>query len=496
MAITVNCAAVHGIEASTVVVEIDFLRRLPNFTIVGLANHAVRESTERVRSAIVASGMEFPRVRVVVNLAPADLPKSGTAFDLAIAVGILAAQNSFEQPLEKFYFAGELSLSGELRPVPGAIAFAKLAKATGKVLVLPEDSACEAALLHGVNVVGAKTLKQVIEFLTNHTALCPAVPRAWSEPDRPPDLSEVNGQQVARRALEIAAVGAHHLLLTGPPGCGKSMLARRLPGILPPLSHEEALTCLQIRSMRGRDVKSQRWSTVPPLRTPHHSISSSGLAGDRHLRPGELSLAHHGVLFLDEIAEFSRGVIETLRQPLEEGTIHLSKAAGSVTLPAQTVLVLAANPCPCGYFGTHIACICTDTAIHRYRQKLSGPILDRLDLHVELLPVPPEELFSTSTVEDTVTVQRRVIQAKQFASERGQLLPNSRLNARELHQLAPLKPESVSLLKQSMHTLGISARASLRTWRVSRTIADLDQSPAIETHHLAESIGLRPHLTR
>ncbi|WP_347260331.1 YifB family Mg chelatase-like AAA ATPase [Rudaea sp.] len=493
----VHSRAQDGVAAPAVTVEVHLSGGLPGTSIVGLPETAVKEARDRVRVAIQNAQIEYPARRVTVSLAPADLPKDGGRFDLPIALGILAAAGHVpKEALARYEFLGELALSGELRSVTGVLPAALKTVHAGRALIVPRANAAEAALVSAAEVRGADTLLDVLAFLRGAGGLPDGVAGEAANPNDDgrdyPDLADVRGQAQARRALEVAAAGAHHLLFAGPPGTGKTMLASRLPGILPPLSEAEALESAAVRSVAGQVVDFRQWK-LRPFRQPHHTASAVALVGGGSIpRPGEISLAHHGVLFLDELPEFDRHVLEVLREPLESGRVAISRAARQAEFPAAFQLVAAMNPCPCGYAGDPSGrCACTPEAIRRYRARISGPLLDRIDLQVEVPRVPLAELGDAAPPgESSATVRARVVAARERQMTRAGKA-NAALNARELRRDCALSAGDRALLERALDRLGLSARAYHRILRVARTITDLAGSEAIATVHLTEAIQYR-----
>jgi magnesium chelatase family protein len=489
---TVASRALAGIDAPEVTVEVHLGPGLPAFHIVGLPDTEVREARDRVRAALNHVHFEFPARRITVNLAPAELPKDSSRFDLPIALGILAASGQLPpESLGGMEFAGELSLTGELRPVRGALAMALSARRAGRAFLLPEGNAPQAALAEGARILPARTLLEVVAHLSGEALVSEYIAQPRASACIYPDFSEVKGQQQVKRALEVAAAGSHSVLMLGPPGTGKSMLAARFPGILPELSESEALEVAAIHSVSNSGFEAQRWGERP-FRAPHHSASGPALVGGGNLpRPGEISLAHQGVLFLDELPEFDRDVLEALREPLESGVVSIARAARQAQFPARFQLLAAMNPCPCGHCGDRSGrCRCTPERIARYRGRISGPLADRIDIKLEV-PAPRDaELLAPAASELSASIQARVVRARSLQLAR-QGKANALLGTREIERHCTTDKDGEQLLRHALARLLLSARAYHRVLRVARSVADLAQKTGISAEHIAEAIQYR-----
>jgi magnesium chelatase family protein len=495
-------SSVYGINGIRVDVEVDISHGLPSFAIVGLPEPSVRESRERVRAAIKNTGFDFPSDRITINLAPADVRKEGSSFDLPIAIGMLTVMGAIKpETLANHLITGELSLDGRIKGIRGALPMTLLAakEGFGRVIV-PNENGREASVVEGIEVLGASHLLDIVRYLRGEGDLSRLMPEERKgSPERKDeglDFADIKGQEQAKRALEIAAAGAHNLLMIGPPGSGKTMLARRIPTILPPLNYAEAIETTKIHSIAGLLTEERFLISEKPFRAPHHTISDAGLVGGGSLpRPGEISLAHNGVLFLDELPEFKRNTLDSLRQPLESGNIIISRATHAVTFPARFMLIAAMNPCPCGYYGdSRRACICSGAQIHRYRTKVSGPLLDRIDIQISVPPVTMRELSMEAEEESSALIRQRVRAARAIQAERylgKSFHANGQMGARMVKKYCPVDGSAKSLLERAVERFGLSARAYHRILKVSRTIADLDGKVDIDESHVAEAVQYR-----
>ena len=503
MLVKVYAAAVQGIDATIVTIEVNSSRGI-KFFLVGLPDSAVKESHERIISALQVNGYKFPTCQIVVNMAPADIKKEGSAYDLPLAIGILASTNIVSnEKLSKYLIMGELSLDGSLQPIKGALPIAISARAQGfEGFILPKQNAREAAVVNNLKVYGVENIKEVIEFFNKERDLEPTIVNTREEffqhqSEFPFDFADVKGQESVKRALEVAAAGGHNLIMVGPPGSGKSMMAKRLPSILPPLSLSESLETTKIHSVAGKLSKNDSLIAIRPFRSPHHTISQIAMVGGgSNPQPGEISLAHNGVLYADELPEFSKSTLEVLRQPLEDRKITIARAKYTIEYPCSFMFVASMNPCPCGYYNHPTkACVCNAGQVQKYLNKISGPLMDRIDIQVEIVPVPFEKISDKSQAESSAVIRERVIKARKiqeqrFANHTG-IHCNAQMESRLLHLYTEPDAQGLNLLRNAMNRLNLSARAYDRILKVARTIADLEGCERVMSHHLAEAISYR-----